>query len=141
VRFILTAHLRRARTVLRRIRESEAVWTRLEKLTRDKNLPERPIEALYDAMYSMRDRNSVYRASTNLMEDGISEQMASRDLKMLANAGLLVPYGERRGRYYTAGGELVEMRNGVKLSGAPQDDSDPFASSAQPAIAIAPVED
>ena len=130
VRFILTAHLRQARTTLRRIKESEAIWIQLEQVVKTYGAPERSIEALYDAMYNMRIRNSVYRASVNStgIED-ISEQMASRDLRNLANAGLLVPHGERRGRYYTAGEKLVGMRNDIKLSRTPYDNTDPFAGA------------
>lgn len=129
IRYILTAHLRQAHTMLRRIRDSESVWLRLEKIRQERRLPERAISALYDAVYGLRVRNSVYRASLAGTEDEISDQVAGKDLKALAAKGLLVPHGERRGRYYTAGGELMEMRNEMKLSRAPRDNTDPFADA------------
>ena len=129
IRYILTAHLRQAHTMLRRIRDSESVWIRLDKITRKRRLPERAISALYDAVYGLRVRNSVYRASLAGTEDEISDQVAGKDLKTMAAMGLLVPHGERRGRYYTAGEELVAMRTEMKLSRAPRDNTDPFAEA------------
>lgn len=129
VQFILTAHLRQAQTMLRRIRDSESVWIRLNALTQTHRLPDRVIAALYDAIYGLRVRNSVYRASLSGTEDEISDQVAGKDLKALATAGLLIPHGERRGRYYSAGLELIKMRSEMKLSRAPKDDTDPFADT------------
>lgn len=129
IRFILTAHLRQAHTMLRRTRDSEAVWIRLNAITQAHRLPERVISALYDAVYELRVRNSVYRASLAGTEDEISDQVAGKDLKALAAAGLLIPHGERRGRYYTAGGELAALREEMRLSRAPKDNTDPFAEA------------
>jgi hypothetical protein len=70
----------------------------------------RAISALYDAVYGLRVRNSVYRASLAGTQDEISDQIAGRDLKTMAAMGLLVSHGERRGRYYTAAAELIEVR-------------------------------
>lgn len=129
VRYTLTAHLRQARTMLRRIRESETVWIRLDELARTRGLPERAISALYDAVYGLRVRNSVYRAALAVSGEEISDQVAGRDLKTMAAMGLLVAHGERRGRYYTRGRELIEMANGIKLARAPRDNTDPFADA------------
>lgn len=129
IRYILTAHLRQAHTMLRRIRDSESVWLRLNKIARERRLPERVISALYDAVYGLRIRNSVYRASLAGSDDEISDQVAGKDLKALAAAGLLIPHGERRARYYTAGQELIEMRTEMRLSRAPKDNTDPFADA------------
>ena len=52
---------------------------------------------------------------------------ASRDLKQLHEAGLLVAHGEKRGRYYTAADELQEIRRRIVSARDPRDDSDPFA--------------
>jgi len=129
IRYILTAHLRQAHTMLRRIRDSESVWLRLDKIARERRLPERVISALYDAVYALRVRNSVYRASLAGTEDEISDQVAGKDLKTMAAMGLLVAHGERRGRYYTAGGELATLRDEMKLSRPPKDNTDPFAEA------------
>jgi len=52
VRFILTAHLRQARTVLRRVKETERLWDELEKIAERHSLPERVISALHSVDYA-----------------------------------------------------------------------------------------
>jgi Fic family protein len=126
VRFILKAHLRQARTMVQRIKESERLWDEIEKEIRDSNLPTRVISALWDAAMGFRVRNSTYRA---ICEDEIAEQVAGRDLRLMADAGLLVPHGERRGRYYIASGHLRRIRQAIIDARDPRDDSDPFAKT------------
>lgn len=127
VRFILTAHLRQARTLHRRIKESEALWGELEKIIGNFGLPERTIIALYDASMRFRVRNGTYRAVLAGMDDEISEQVASKDLRLLTQVDLMVPHGAARGRYYTATKELIAARSRVIADRDPRDDSDPFA--------------
>lgn len=43
IRYVLTAHLRQARTMLRRVNESERMWSELERLVSMRRLPERTI--------------------------------------------------------------------------------------------------
>lgn len=126
VRFILTAHLRQARTVLRRVKETERLWADLELITGRSGLPERVLPALHDAAIGFRVRRATYRASDR---DGLTEQMASRDLHDLAQAGLLVPQGEKRGRFYLAGPEIAAARQAIIDARDPSDDSDPFATT------------
>lgn len=57
-----------------------------------------------DAAFGYKVRNQRYREENN-----ISDVVASRDLKRLSEAGLLIPVGEKRGRYYTAGASLREI--------------------------------
>jgi Fic family protein len=130
VRFILTAHLRQARTLQMRIRESERLWDDLEKLIGKTGLPERTIPALYDAAMRFRIRNGTYRAILEEADESITEQVASRDLKALTDAGLLVPHGTARGRYYTATADLANLRRAIVDARDPRDDSDPFADAA-----------
>lgn len=99
VRFILTAHWRQAMTLLRRVKESEQLWVELEKIRAQYRLPERTMLAMFDAAQGLRVRNGTYRRA---IDDEVSYQTASRDLKTLIEHGLLEPHGERRGRYYTA---------------------------------------
>jgi len=40
----------------------------------------------------------------------VSMAVASRDLKLLADSGLLVASGERRGRFYRGSPELLALR-------------------------------
>jgi len=127
VRFILTAHLRQARTVLRRVKETERLWDELEKIAERHSLPERVISALHDAAIGFRVRRATYRA---VDKDEITEQTASRDLHHLVEVGLLVPQGEKRGRFYLAGAELKAIRKAIVDARDPRDNSDPFAAGA-----------
>jgi hypothetical protein len=63
-------------------------------------------------------RNATYRNNAD-----VSDALASKDLKELVDAGLLVPHGERRGRYYTAGPATEALSS--ELPG-PQRPGDPF---------------
>ena len=127
VRFMLTAHLRQARTLQSRIRESEKLWDDLEKLISENSLPYRVINPLYDAAMRFRIRNGTYRAILADMEEEITEQVATRDLKQLTEAGFLIPHGSARGRYYTATAMLANLRRVIIDGRDPRDDSDPFA--------------
>lgn len=127
VRFILKAHLRQARTLLTRVRESEQLWVRLDEIVAESGLPERGVMALFDAAMGMRVRRATYRANFEEMEEDVSDQTASRDLRQLADAGLLVPQGEKRGRHYTAGDKIIRVRRDIRSARDERDDSDPFA--------------
>lgn len=127
LRFTLTAHLRQARTILRRVKETERLWDELESLITRRSLPDRVINALFDAAQLLRVRNSTYRATIVDTDEEITEQTASRDLSELVNAGLLVAHGKARGRFYTAGSPVVEIRRVITAARDPRDDSDPFA--------------
>ena len=105
VRFCLTAHYRQATTLLRRSREMEKLWGALEIEIARAQLPERAMLALADAAFGWRVRNTTYRSAAE-----ISDQLASRDLKVLVDAGWLTPKGERRGRHYVASKRLLELR-------------------------------
>jgi Fic family protein len=124
LRFTLTAHLRQARTLLARIRESEELWERCSIEAQGARLPARVIPALFNAALGFRVQRSVYRA---LVDDQVSEMMATRDLKAMADAGLLVAHGERRGRFYTASEELRAAAREIRERRPLQDAADPFA--------------
>lgn len=104
VRFCLVAHQRQARTLLRRVHESEELWDALSRLVTEKHVPERTVGGLFDAAIGFRLRRSTYRSAV-LSSEGteLTDLTASRDLKALVDAGLLVPRGEKRGRIYVAG--------------------------------------
>jgi hypothetical protein len=72
-----------------------------------------------------RVRNGTYRAIL-ATEDPISEQVASRDLRLLTSENLLTPHGAARGRYYVATKELAALRARIVADRDPRDDSDPF---------------
>jgi Fic family protein len=104
VRFCITGHYRQAQTLLRRTRTMERVYADLEEAVNRRHLPERTALGLLEAASGGRIRNASYRVSAD-----VSNNLASRDLKLLVDAGLLVPEGERRGRYYVAGREVREI--------------------------------
>ena len=93
----LTGHYVQARTLLRRMREVERLYAELSQLVVGNGLPERTALALLQAASGSRVRNGSYRVSADL-----SKNLASRDLKLLVDAGLLVPEGQKRGRFYRA---------------------------------------
>lgn len=132
LRFALTAHLRQARTLLRRVKEGERLWFLLEQLARSHGLPDRCLPSMFDAALGIGIRNATYRASVLAeIEEEITEATASRDLRDLVAAGVLAPRGEKRGRTYVPSRSLAELRQeAASQTGIPRDDSDPFASSA-----------
>ena len=118
VRFCLTGHYVQARTLLRRMRELERLYAEFVDLVIAKGLPDRTAMALLQAAAGTRVRNSSYRVSASL-----SKNLASRDLKELVDADLLVPEGEKRGRFYKASPIVAEIRQRLRL---PRKIGDPF---------------
>ena len=123
IRFCLKAHFHQQQTHLRRIRRIERVYVRLDEMVRiERHLPERMAIALLDAAFGMRVRNAGYRKMAD-----ISLNLASRDLKTLADNGLLIPKGERRGRYYVATDEITAFYEAERRR-EPRSEEDPFSS-------------
>jgi Fic family protein len=131
VRFCLQAHYIQAMSVLRRVRESERIWKELEGVMgKKRGLPERSIQALFDATMGMRVRNASYRSVLKRStSEEISNQVATSDLRALVDAGLLEQHGKKRGTYYVASSPLVEMRNQVRGDRQPLDASSLFVAS------------
>lgn len=127
VRFTLTAHLHQARTMVQRISESEAMWSRLEDLVARHGLIERCMTGLFDAAIGMRIRNSTYRAVHAELGEEITEATATRDLRQMLDAVLIHARGEKRGRFYVAAEPLIDIRNDVVSRRDPDLYSDPFA--------------
>ena len=119
VRFCLTGHYRQAQTLLRRTRELERIYGDLVNLVERHGLHERTVLALLQAAFGHTVRNASYRVSAD-----ISRNLASRDLKELADAGLLGAQGQRRGRRYTASNDVTDIRNRHRL---PRENTDPFS--------------
>jgi hypothetical protein len=86
-------------------------------------LPDRLALALNDAAMGLKVRNPTYRSAAD-----ISDQVAGKDLKLAVDASLLIPKGERRGRYYLASPTLLEMRNAVR---EPKEVPDPFVDDSR----------
>ncbi len=126
IRFALTAHLRQARTLKRRLKDSERLWTELTALV-GSSVDDRTLMALYDAAYGLRIRRSTYIKILAEMGEDISEQTASRDLRALCDREFLVALGESRGRYYVAGPAVKRVAQAIRHSRLARDNSDPFA--------------
>lgn len=124
-RFCLTAHYRQAQTLLRRSREFERVYVELAEVVDHRGLPERTALALVEAAFGVRVRNASYRVAA-----AISHNLASRDLKALVDAGLLIAKGERRGRSYSAGETVWKIRESHRM---PKGTDDPFSESGEEA--------
>lgn len=127
VRFTITAHLRQASTMLRRVRETERLWVDLEHLAHQRGYPERTLVPLYDAAMGLRVRNATYRAALeDTTGESITAPTASKDLQRLAEDDWLKPDGQKRGRFYTASPAVRQLRQAIIATRDPRDDSDPF---------------
>ncbi|MCY3850213.1 MAG: Fic family protein [Acidimicrobiaceae bacterium] len=127
IRFCLTAHYRQARTVLRRIRELEALWDACEQIARRHRLAPRTVGALVDAARGWRLRRSLYVAITKATAgETISGAVATSDLAAMARAGLLNPVGEKRGRFYAPTEELTNPWQGIRSQRPPADADNPY---------------
>jgi Fic family protein len=127
VRYCLEAHFVQASSVLRRVKESEEIWTRLEAICTEKRLPQRMLSALFEATVGMRVRNASYRAALKMLDEEIANQGATDDLRAMVNAGLLERFGARRGTYYQAADPLRVIWEDVRKSRKPINASSLFA--------------
>lgn len=118
LKFCLTAHHRQARNLLRRIADMGRLWQALEQEAKRRKLHERVLLALADAAIGLRVKNPAYRNQAEL-----SNQVAKNDLKRLSDEGLIVPKGEKKGRYYLASELLKKIR---KETSVPEPILDPF---------------
>jgi Fic family protein len=123
VRFCIRAHYHQALTLLRRSREMNRLWDAIEELANKSGLPERTIPAMVDASFGRKVRNTTYRTIT-----GVSDVVASRDLKVLVEAGFFQKSGENRGRYYVGAPTLLAIRKSTAEPRQPL--PDPFAPEA-----------
>lgn len=98
VAFNLKAHHERAQYVRFMVQRASRLWTELAGFALRHSLDERTISALYEAASAGRVRRARYESSEDL-----SLQQAQRDLRDLVTAGILVPVGRTRARYYQPG--------------------------------------
>lgn len=118
VRFCLIAHYQQAEKLVARSNFYDRVWESLTQLSVEKKLMSRMSWALADASIGIKVRNSSYRNQVS-----ITNESASKDFKLLVDKGLLVPKGERKGRYYEASEEIkLVARNAWR----PYNERDPF---------------
>jgi hypothetical protein len=107
---------------LRRIKEAERIYVDLLDETARRGLPERTALGLLEAASGLRVRNASYRVTAD-----VSKNVASRDLRALVDAKLLIPEGERRGRQYTASDMVKAIAEKHRL---PRGIPNPFDDSA-----------
>ena len=124
VRFNLVAHFRQASWLLQRTRITQRVWDEIERVLENMGINDRALPSLADAAFGYKVRRSHYLHSAE-----VSEQVASRDLKLLVDSGLLAAQGETRGRVYVASERLREtyLRNYERRTNI-----DPFAQASLP---------
>ncbi len=84
--------------------------------------------ALFDAAIGLRVRNATYRSYFTGGSDEITDLTAGRDLRLLVEADLLEPRGQKRGRFYVARPGLARIRADVMALRDKRDDSDPFTT-------------
>jgi Fic family protein len=124
IRFTLTAHYRQTLTVLRRAKLAQRFWAVAEREVGKASLHERTTSAVAHTMNGFGIRNAIYREM-----EGVSEAVASRDLKALVDAGILQAHGEKRGRYYSPVDRLREEHIAIRKSvrSTVPVDTDPYA--------------
>lgn len=106
VKFCLLAHFQQAENLIWRHNMLDRIWDSASNEIKKRKLMERLAYAVADASVGIKVRNSAYRKYTN-----ISNESASKDLRTLVDHGLLVPKGERKGRYYEASEMVTALRN------------------------------
>jgi hypothetical protein len=96
----------------------QQTWDALEVEVKRLKLPERTLLALADAASGLRIRNAAYRTVAD-----VSIQVATKDMKLLVDRGLLIPTGDKRGRSYQASDFVREIRSRFR---EPKAVPDPF---------------
>jgi len=109
IKFCLRAHYQQMTTIIKRNDEMQKVWEGIVPLIQREKLPDRCELPLVDAAYGFRITRPRY-----VIEAEVTEFVASRDLKRISDAGLIVPKGEKRGRYYVASAELKRIRRDTR---------------------------
>lgn len=117
LKFNLRAHHMQAQTLRRRVAEADDVGAQVIQILDVHRLPERMFDPLFDAAQGARVRRPTY-----VKRSGVEDRTATRDLKVLVDSGLLVAHGTTRGRSYSAGRDLVDLRRRVRTKRRPLDD-------------------
>lgn len=116
VQFCLRAHYQQSHTIVKRNNWYSKIYQDVIRVVDDNKLPDRSYSVLMDAAVGLRIRAGRYRE-----EHDISDVVASRDLKRMCDLSLLIPHGERRGRFYTGSKILQAIAQKHKISGRADD--------------------
>lgn len=92
----VTAQLEQVRRLDLRERTDSRIWAALEELCKQRELPTRSANALWDAFNGREITARYYKDSADIT----SRQTVTTDLARLASTGLVNAVGERRGRRY-----------------------------------------
>lgn len=104
VRFVLRAHHFQACLTAWRVERADRIWERISEMAGALGLDERNMGSLYNAAAGFR-----VRRNDHIDYAEVGERTATSDLRRLAQFGLLIAVGERRGRYYTASERLLAL--------------------------------
>lgn len=111
VRFCLRGHYEQAASNLRRMEEYEALYAEIQAISAKYQLNERMGMPLFDSALGTTLNNARYQEDAE-----VTPFIAQRDLRQLADLGLIEPRGETRARHYVPGRELLEARKKVRIS-------------------------
>lgn len=114
IRFILTGQLRQGLIWHERLNDTERLWSSIEAALEKSGLGLRVTPILYDAAQGL-----VIRRQNHVVSSGVSDRVASSDLKGLTELRLLKAIGEKRGRVYVAGTRLRGLREKTRSSRPP----------------------
>ncbi len=109
IRFCLKAHYQQAATMIRRFDEYNDLFEIIKDIIEAHKLNERMSLPLFDCALGLRMTNTRYQKDAD-----VTQYVAGRDLKQLADLELITPHGEKRGRYYVANDTLKAARSKVR---------------------------
>jgi len=116
--FCLTAHYRQAKHLQQTGIYFESLYSVLGGQLARAGLPERCLPPVVEAAIGLRIVNGTYRKAA-----GVSTGTASRDLRALVEAGLLLKKGAKRGSYYILSPATAEIADKINR---PKPVDDPF---------------
>ena len=119
IRFNLRAYHMQAQTITRRFAEAIRQWEIIDQLLNSHHLADRMADAVFEAWLGSQLTRPVYAKHT-----GLDIRTATRDLTRLVEAGMLQSHGQTKGRYYTAGPQLLDARDALRRDRQPL--SDPY---------------
>ena len=127
VRFCLTAHYRQATTLVRRMDAFHEMWTVASRIAEERRLPERTIGPIAEAAHGLRIKRATYLKNVEVTwGEPIADLTASRDLRALVSAGLLIPIGDTRGRHYIGTDAIKAEWQRIRAKWPRPDADDPF---------------
>jgi Fic family protein len=120
IKFCMRAYYHQANALIRRTELLQRLADEVEIEVRRRRLHPRVVTPLVEAAFGLRVRNTASR-----MRPDSALQATSRDLRQLADGGLLRAVSERRGRAYVAADDLMRLGKKLRVPGL---ESDPFDS-------------